>query len=342
MDLLASLLALLVAAGLTRRFCDPRSRLHILDHPGERSLHSQPVPRSGGVAVLAGLLAGSLLLWARYPVGTNGALLVLATLVLALVSFLDDRYDVDQRLRILVHLLAAAFAIAAGFRPGVLELPGLSVMLPEWLTLAVIAMFIVWMINLYNFMDGMDGFAGGMTVFGFASLAILGLLQGNALFSAASGVVVGAAAGFLWFNFPPARIFMGDTGSSTLGLLAAVFILWGVRDEVFPLWLALLVFSPFIVDATVTLGLRLLRGEKVWLPHKTHYYQRLVQIGWGHRGTLLAEYCLMLSCSLSAILAWHWSVGVQLGLVVTWVIIYAALMAGVDSLERRKLKWGGR
>lgn len=92
-------------------------------------------------------------------------------------------------------------------------------------------------------------------------------------------IIAAAFAGFLIFNFPPARIFMGDTGSSTLGLLAATLSLWGARDGVFPVWIAVLVFSPFIVDATVTLFWRLLRHEKIWQAHKAHYYQQLVQTG---------------------------------------------------------------
>jgi len=184
-------------------------------------------------------------------------------------------------------------------------------------------------------MDGMDGFAGGMAVIGFTSFAILGWQAGNALFTQISLLIAGAAAGFLWFNLPPARIFLGDTGSSVLGLLAAALSLWGNRDGLFPLWAAGLIFSPFIVDATVTLLRRTLRGEKIWLPHKTHYYQRLVQLGWGHRKTVLLEYCLMLACSLSALLAEYLSTGWQVGLLVTWILIYSALMVRVKRLEQQ-------
>ena len=96
---------------------------------------------------------------------------------------------------------------------------------------------------------------------------------------------------------------MGDVGSSTLGLLAAAFSLWGARDGVFPFWVAILVFSPFIADASVTLVRRLLRGEKIWQAHKTHYYQKLVQAGWGHRKTVLVEYAIMIGCGITALLS---------------------------------------
>ena len=238
-------------------------------------------------------------------------------------------------MRLLAHALAAALLLGAGLRLNMIELPGLLLILPSWLAILLSLVFIVWMINLYNFMDGMDGFAGGMAVIGFSSFAILGWLAGNTSFTQISLLLAGAAAGFLWFNFPPARIFLGDTGSSVLGFLVAALSLWGNRDGLFPLWAAVLIFSPFIVDATITLLRRMLKGEKIWLPHKTHYYQRLVQLGWGHRKTVLLEYALMLACSFSALLTQRLSAGWQAGLLVTWILIYSALIVKVKALEQQ-------
>ena len=335
MTVIAVLTALLTSAWLTWRFCDPASRFHILDHPTERSLHQHPVPRTGGVAVVTGLTAGGLALAGGPLSGDPFHFILLSALPVALVSFLDDRFGVPPGVRFLTHLGAAVLLLWTGGLPASLELPG-GLWTPPPVLMAVLAMlFVVWMINLYNFMDGMDGFAGGMAVIGFASFAISGWQAGNAPFAAASLLVAAASAGFLRFNFPPARIFLGDCGSSTLGFLAAGFTLWGSVDGTLPFWAAILIFSPFIVDATVTLSRRLLRGEKIWLPHKTHYYQRLVQLGWGHRRTLLAEYRLMLACSLSALPGNAWPPAFQVGLTVIWLVVYIVLMVGVERLERR-------
>jgi UDP-N-acetylmuramyl pentapeptide phosphotransferase/UDP-N-acetylglucosamine-1-phosphate transferase len=184
-------------------------------------------------------------------------------------------------------------------------------------------------------MDGMDGFAGGMGVIGFGTLALLGGLAGNVAFLSVNLVIASAVAGFLVFNFPPARIFMGDTGSAALGLLAGGVSLWGAREGVFPFWIAVLVFSPFIVDATVTLLGRLRRGERVWQAHKTHYYQRLVQSGWGHRKTVIVEYGLMLACGASAVVGVHVGTTAQWLILVGWCLIYPALMRLVARLEQR-------
>ncbi len=336
MTLLAMLIALMTAAGLAWRFCDPASRLYILDHPNERSLHTQPTPRSGGIAVLGGIAAGGMVLgYATYPENRELLVLFISALPIMMAAFWDDRFGVTPTVRLLVHFLAAAMLILAGFIPALTVLPGLTWNLPPFAAISVLLLFVVWMINLYNFMDGMDGFAGGMTVIGFMSFAILGWQADHTVFTGASLLIVGATLGFLVFNFPPAKIFLGDTGSSTLGFLAAAFSLWGSHDGLFPLWLAVFIFSPFVVDATVTLGRRLLHGEKIWRPHKTHYYQKLVQLGWGHRKTLLVETLIMLACSLSALLAMCLPSKAQGGFLMVWLLAYLLLMFGVHRLERR-------
>lgn len=137
------------------------------------------------------------------------------------------------------------------------------------------------------------------------------------------------------FNFPPARIFMGDLGSSTLGLMAASLGLWADHTGLFPLWVAVLVFSPFIVDATVTLARRIVRGERVWVAHKTHYYQRVVELGWGHRRTVLWEYVAMLGAGASAVAAVGASPPVQWAILVSWGAAYVIMGALVARLQEK-------
>jgi len=322
---------------LTRQFCDPASRLHFLDHPNERSLHTNPTPRTGGVAINAGLFLAAVVGLIFSDASGPLAWLSAASLLVAGFSFLDDMKGISVASRFIGHMIAAAVVMMGGLILPGLDLPGFSWHWPVWVGVAFTALYLVWMINLYNFMDGMDGFAGGMAVIGFGTLAMLGLLAGHWFLFIASLVVAAAASGFLLFNFPPARIFMGDTGSSVLGLLAGGFSLWGVVDRVFPFWVAVLVFSPFIVDASVTLVRRLLRGELVWEGHKTHYYQRLVQLGWGHRKTVILEYGLMLACGASAVLGTQVGTASQWLILIGWCFIYPALMLLVSRLERRAI-----
>jgi UDP-N-acetylmuramyl pentapeptide phosphotransferase/UDP-N-acetylglucosamine-1-phosphate transferase len=306
--------------------------LHILDHPNERSLHSTPVPRTGGIGVLLGVAAALLL---AGPGRAAGALWpLLGTLVLAAVSLLDDRRHVPAAYRLAVHLLAAGLLYVGGvawLAPG---LPGLgAAVLPAWLAVPLTIGFIVWMVNLYNFMDGMDGLAGGMAVFGFGALAILGFGGGAPQYGLVAAVIAAAAGGFLWHNLPRAGIFLGDAGSAVLGFWAAALVLWGANLGLFPLWVGCLVFSPFLVDATWTLLRRLLRGAPVWQAHREHHYQRLVLAGWPTWRVLLWAYVVMAAAGASAIAAVRLPVAEQWLLLLGWAGLYGLVHLRVRLAE---------
>ncbi|MGH8403673.1 MAG: glycosyl transferase, partial [Gammaproteobacteria bacterium] len=191
-----------------------------------------------------------------------------------------------------------------------------------------------WSANLYNFMDGLDGLAAGMGMFGFGSFALLGALASDPGFSLINATIAAACLGFLLWNFPPARIFMGDAGAVSLGFFASVLTLWANQQNIFPLWIGVAVFSPFIVDATWTLMRRIMRGAKPWEAHREHFYQRLVLAGWGRRKLLLCQYGLMAVCSLSALVVeWSARPAVEWGTLGTLIVIYAALILGIKIVE---------
>jgi UDP-N-acetylmuramyl pentapeptide phosphotransferase/UDP-N-acetylglucosamine-1-phosphate transferase len=184
-------------------------------------------------------------------------------------------------------------------------------------------------------MDGMDGFAGGMTVIGCGLLGYLGWQAHHPVVFVIATLQCAAAAGFLVHNFPPAKIFMGDVGSVSTGFLAAALIVLGCRDGVFDLWVPLIVFSPFILDATATLARRALRHEKVWEAHRNHYYQRLVLSGWGHRRTVLAEYAVMVLCGGFALLYQYASEEWRLVILGAWGMLFLSLALAVKGVEKR-------
>ncbi len=330
MSIVSILSAFAAALFLAQRLADPRSRWRIVDVPNERSLHTVPTPRTGGLAILGGVAIGTLLALAEFSIA-GMVWIVVAVVAVALVSFWDDRYGVDVMMRLFVHLGATLLVLTAGLAVDALQWPGVAYDLPPWLGVPLTILLLLWMINLYNFMDGMDGLAGGMTLFGFGFLAVLGLFAHAILFATCAGIVAAASLGFLVFNVAPARIFMGDVGSATLGFLAGVFSVAGTQRGLFPLWVALLIFSPFIVDATVTLLRRLMRGEAVWQAHRTHYYQRLVQMGWGHRKTARYAYALMLACGTSALIANALPPIGQWSVLAGWVAIYIAIARWIDA-----------
>lgn len=289
-----------------------RGRLAMpLDRPNPRSLHSNPVPRSGGLAIMAGVFAAFLLPPAPM-------LLAAPALALACVSLADDWRGLPIAVRFLAHAAAATAFIG-------IALPAL----PWWLQVTSV-LAVIWMTNLYNFMDGSDGLAGGMSAFGFGFLGLAAYLAGAIELALTALCIAAAGLVFLRYNFHPARIFMGDTGSIPLGFMAAALGLLGWQRDAWPLWYPAAVFSPFIVDASVTLARRILRGERFWEAHRSHYYQRLVQIGWGHRGTALAEYGLMLSCGFAALWALDQQPYVQVAALIAFVALYICLAITVD------------
>ena len=333
-------LVFLSAFGLTKLLCSPASRLALLDHPNPRSLHTEPIPRTCGLAIFGSVILGLVLsLVLEWPGGqaTGTGLWILGmTLIVVGVSFWDDRVGVSTILRLGVHALAAAGVVwGAGLTMTTVPIPFLGALSLGWIAVPVTVVCLVWMTNLYNFMDGMDGFAGGMTVVGYSFLGYLALKSGNQLIAFLCFLIAAASGGFLYYNLPTARIFMGDLGSVSLGFLAGAFALWGIQERLFDFWVPVLIFSPFIVDATVTLFRRLLQGEKVWQAHRKHYYQRLVLAGWGHRKTVWVEYVLMLACGMAAVMYGQVGEFWRLTILLGWMVTYIVLTWGVSWVERQ-------
>lgn len=346
---LPGIFACVLAWWLTNRLCSPGSFLAILAHPNERTLHAMPTPQTGGLAVIGSVvislvLAASVLAITQpskavLPKGVaSGSLwIVVSMLLIFVVSFIDDCVGLPVILRLGIQAVSSFIIIGGvGLSLSSITLPGGPTILLGIAAIPVSALVLIWMANLYNFMDGMDGFAGGMTFFGFGFLAYFGWLANFPVLLIIATFVAMGALGFLIHNFPPARIFMGDAGSITLGFLAGTLMILGVRDGIFELWVPIIIFSPFIVDATVTLIKRILRRKKIWEAHREHYYQRLVLSGWSHRRTVLVEYAVMIVCGGLAILYHHSDETVRLIVLGTWVGMCICLGGFVQKLEQRR------
>jgi UDP-N-acetylmuramyl pentapeptide phosphotransferase/UDP-N-acetylglucosamine-1-phosphate transferase len=314
--LAASTLAAFLVAFVAVRVLVSRFGRLALDQPNERSLHERPIPRTGGIAVLLGTAAA-------LAAGPAQAWLPMAfALGLAAVSFMDDLRGMPTTVRLAAHLAAAALFAWYVLAP------------MAALELALIVLAVAWLTNLYNFMDGSDGLAGGMSLIGFAACALAAHLAGHAALAALCAALAAASAAFLTHNFPPARIFLGDVGSIPLGFLAGAAGILGWRDDVWPLWFPVLVFGPFIGDATLTLLKRTIRGERVWRAHREHYYQRMVRMGLGHRNTACIAYAAMALCAAAALLGRGATPQIQAAAFLGGTALLAALAVWVD------VSWG--
>lgn len=272
----AALLSLILT-GLVRRYA---LRRDLLDHPNQRSSHTVPTPRGGGLAILvaAALGFGVAASLGLVPVRTTLTLLG-GMLALGVTGWLDDARGLGPAVRFAVQLgVSIATVVALGgfqsFRFGGHEVQ-LGVAGDVVATLGI-----VWSINLFNFMDGIDGIAGSQAVLIFGVAGWLLLVQGAAGLATLALVLAGATAGFLAWNWPPAKIFMGDVGSGPIGFLIAALALVSEREESVPLLVFAMLGGVFIFDATITLLRRFARGKRPYEAHRDHAYQRMTRL-WG-------------------------------------------------------------
>lgn len=291
--------------------------LRSLDIPNHRSSHTQPTPRLGGLGIVAAFVLLLPLLWilllpdsGNWLFATRFGLAILGYVVIAVVGLIDDMRRIRPLTKYLGQLIAALIAIWSGVTFLHLDLPYLGrldlALAGTFGGLIGAALTILWLTgfsNIFNFMDGIDGLAGGSGLIYALALAVVCGMTGHRLLAAGSLILAAACLGFLLHNFPPARIFLGDVGSLFIGYVLAAFAVLttnsGVRPVPFPA--VILIFAPFIYDTTLTLILRWRRGERLHEAHRSHLYQRLIAHGQGHRQVSLTYYGLNLVLGLLGI-----------------------------------------
>lgn len=278
-----SFLSSLVCVALFRQHA---IRQKIIDIPSERSSHSVPTPRGGGLVFVAVWSGFSILAVVAGLVAWTDLLLVLPGAVfVAGIGFLDDLVSIKARWRFAVHFIAAILLpvlMLFVFGKNIFINPAMNILL------IFFVVFAVWSVNLYNFMDGTDGLASTQALFVFITVGGIFWWYGIYSLSWLAFILSGAVGGFLVWNWPRAKIFMGDVGSGFLGYLVAAFFIIGYLVHGVPFFLGLIMYSLFLFDATLTLLRRFFAGEKWYLPHRLHAYQRLVQSGWSHQKLLCA------------------------------------------------------
>ncbi|MGE0767323.1 MAG: glycosyltransferase family 4 protein [Hyphomicrobiaceae bacterium] len=309
--LFGAFVAFALATAIVRALCSHRLARLVLDVPNDRSLHASPVPRTGGIGLMLSFAVTALV----FAAGPKA--IVIPAILLAITFLIDDVRGLPVLPRFIAQF-AAAIAFLAATGPHAM-----------WL-LPLLVVGIVWSINLYNFMDGSNGLSGGMTLFGFGACAIAAGLVGDFELAMLSAIVCGAAAGFLVWNFDPARIFLGDAGSIPLGFMAASIGVIGWDRGDWPFWFPALAFAMFIVDSGLTLAKRIVHRENPLQAHRSHYYQRLIRMGWSHRRLALCAYALMLATAVSALMLRGGSFTAQLIGLVIWAIVFAALALAID------------
>ncbi len=300
-----------------------------LDIPNERSSHTRPTPRGGGLAIVVVVLGGVWIYAALWPGMPWGALTIFTfgAVLIAGVSWLDDLHPLPAWVRFATHGVGAVLAMLAFGYWHAISVPGVGCLPLGLLGALLTFLWILGLTNAYNFMDGIDGIAGGQAVVAGVGWAVLGWISGQPLVGVLGLLIATASLGFLGHNWPPAKIFMGDVGSAFLGYTLAVLTVLASQSNPIFVLAGLALVWPFVFDATLTFFRRLCRGEKVWVAHRSHLYQRLVISGLSH-GQVAGLYIGL------AMLGVIWAVGLVLG----WRFVIVA-GAGVISVAAVSL-WG--
>ncbi len=280
----ASALACAALTAVAIRYASERG---LLDRPGPRRSHADVTPRGGGIAIVGSVALATLALALREPLSARPLIVFGVGLVaLAGLGFWDDHRPLPARWR-----LGTQFAIGAGVifsLGGAGELAIVGWHISGWGLNLLALLALVWLINLTNFMDGINGIASAQVAFAAGVFALFSGFHGDPIGALLGAIVAGACVGFLPWNFPRARIFMGDSGSYGLGFALGFLFLRGHRQESFSVLMALACYGVFIVDATLTLLGRLTRRGQWYTPHRDHAYQRLVRGGWSHARVVAA------------------------------------------------------
>lgn len=335
MIILCLLLGLVASWVTTERARKYALDADLLDHPNARSSHTIPTPRGGGVAIVGSFLALVALLWLAGHVPADFAAAALGSgLAVAIVGFIDDRKSIPARWRFLIHAAAGTWVLIVlrGIPP--VPIFGLSVNL-GWFGLALAVTYVVWMINLCNFMDGIDGIA--------SVEAITVSLGGAACWWIATATphwfvpvaFAACVAGFLAWNYPPAKIFMGDSGSGFIGLVLALLSLWTAQQATQVFWCWFILLGGFMVDATTTLVRRVRRGERFSEAHRSHAYQYASRKHRSHQRVTLAFAAvnLLWLLPIALLVAWRLVDGVAATIVAYAPLVWLAFRykAGVRA-----------
>ncbi|AVP03231.1 MULTISPECIES: MraY family glycosyltransferase [Enterobacter cloacae complex] len=313
---------------------------NVIDQPNQRSSHSVPTPRGGGVAIVLTLLAT--LVWlvftSHLSLETFLGFFVPGVLI-AVIGFLDDHGHIAARWRLLMHFLAAAIGLYFLDSFPEIDMFGYVVSLP-WIGMILGSVYLVWMLNLYNFMDGINGLASAQAItFSLCSVALITLNHYSGSSDAMAMIAMalaGAAVGFIVWNFPVARIFMGDAGSGFLGITIGLMILYFAKLDPHVLIAELCLLGIFIVDATTTLLRRLLAGKKVYEAHASHCYQILARKYKSHVPVTLAAIAINIIWLFPiAYLIISAKIDGITGLIIAWLpLIFIAFKCGAGVKDK--------
>ncbi len=314
------ILLLLLSFSLTYFIKNYAIKKSLVAEVTDRSSHSVPTPHGGGIAIAVTWFIGLFYLYFTAAIDSSLFFALIVGIVISVVSYFDDLFELSAKLRLGVQALVACLGIY--FLGGITELDFYFFSIDNQLFTAMFSFFlIIWFINLYNFLDGINGYAGSEILF----LSLAGFL----LFRGEHFLVLGVATlGFLYWNFGNAKIFMGDVGSTLLGYNVAIFTLYYTNQNTDNFWIWIVLFGLFLFDATFTLLRRANNREKLSVAHKKHAYQRLTQSGYSH--TKVVVYAMLVNIFLFLVV--YFSANIFMAFLISLIVLYSITKL-IDKLK---------
>ena len=335
--LAAAVVVSFAGTAFARRYALKRQ---LIDNPNQRSSHAMPTPRGGGLAIVFSFVGGTAALWALGVLDEPAMpIFLISALSVAAIGFWDDHGHISARWRLLVHFIAAGALVAVVGQARSITIASLTFNLGTP-GLVIVVILVVWVLNLYNFMDEIDGIAAAEAITAAGGAAVILLIGGHEQLAGWLWLLAASCLGFAFWNKPPARIFMGDVGSGFLGFVLAGLAVITCVSGAMSVWSWGLLLGVFVVDATVTLLRRMLRGERLSEAHRSHAYQILSRRFGAHAPvtlgvTMINIVWLTPLAALSAVYpAWGW-----LCFVVGWVPL-VVLVLSVEGAGRRQVQAG--
>ncbi len=306
-----------------------------VDVPNERSSHDTVKLRFGGIAIFLSFFVVTLFLLVTRPALTGFLPLLVGGALVFSVGLLDDWRSLPVWSRFGAQVAAAGILVATGNVVDHIYLPLVGTIDLDILAIPFTVLFVMASINFYNFIDGIDGLAAGSAFIIAGFLALIAYMVGHPALALVCLALAGSSVGFLQFNFPPSRLFMGDGGSTFLGYFFAFVAISGNRmTPEIPFFIPVLMVSSLYLDAGLTLAQRAFRGEKIFKPHHTHYYQRLLSLGLNHKQVTFLEYGVTILLGISALVFFKAGGFFPIFVCICWLAIFASLIMKIRSLER--------
>lgn len=330
-----SLATVLIVTPIVKKFA---IKIGAVDQPNKRKVHDKVMPRMGGLAifigVVAGALAGGLFLHNKITAISVGAVLIV------ILGIFDDKYNLSARFKFLVQVLVACLIVSTGLKMDFFSVPFLTDRIElGWMAYPLTVLWIVGITNAINLIDGLDGLAAGISVIGLSTIAVMAFSADKILILSLSLVVIGSTIGFLFYNFHPAKIFMGDTGSLFLGYMISVLSLLGLYKSVtlFSVVVPVIILGVPIFDTTFAIIRRILNKQPISSPDKSHIHHRLMAFGLSHRMAVIVIYMIGLVFSLSAILLTSATIWLSL-IIIFLLVMFMQVIAEVTGLVNEEFK----